>query len=49
MIAFIDANKRIVQYLTDTQPGSGSKQTFYRNEGIHINTVIAGLKQAGVM
>ena len=76
VIAFIDTAKRVVQYLTDTEPGSSGspvfdtqwnlialhhsggwlrepgndpKQKFYRNEGIHINTVIAGLKSAGVI
>jgi V8-like Glu-specific endopeptidase len=76
MIAFIDPTKRVVQYLTDTEPGSSgspvfdtswnvialhhsggwlrepgsnSKQTFYRNEGIHINTVMSGLKRVGVI
>ena len=74
VIVYIDPDKRVVQYLTDTEPGSSGspvfdtnwnvialhhsggwlrepgndpKQTFYRNEGIHINTVIAGLKSAG--
>lgn len=76
LIAYIDPEKRVIQYLTDTQPGSSGspvfdtnwnvialhhsggrlrepgndpKQTFYRNEGIHINTVIKGLKNAGVI
>ncbi len=76
VITFIDSPKRVVQYLTDTEPGSSGapvfdthwnvialhhsggwlrepgndpKQTFYRNEGIHINTVIAGLKGVGVI
>lgn len=76
VIAFVDDNKRVIQYLTDTEPGSSGspvfdtrwnvialhhsggwlrepggdpKQKFYRNEGIHINTVIKGLKGAGVM
>ncbi|HAW52454.1 MAG TPA: serine protease [Flavobacteriales bacterium] len=76
IIAYIDANKQIVQYLTDTEPGSSGspvfdthwnvialhhsggwlrepgndpKQKFYRNEGIHINNVIAGLKSAGII
>lgn len=76
VIAYIDSDKRIMQYLTDTEPGSSGspvfdtqwnvialhhsggwlrepgkdpKQKFYRNEGIHINTVIAGLKGAGVI
>jgi hypothetical protein len=76
VIAFIDPTKRVVQYLTDTEPGSSGspvfdtnwnvialhhsggwlrepgndpKQTFYRNEGIHVNTVIAGLKSVGVI
>ncbi|MBA3534603.1 MAG: trypsin-like peptidase domain-containing protein [Ardenticatenales bacterium] len=30
------------------EPGSISLQTFWRNEGIHINTVIAGLAAAGL-
>ncbi len=73
VIAFVDAGKRVIQYLTDTEPGSSGspvfdtrwnvvalhhsggylrepgndpKQKFYRNEGIHINTVIAGLRRA---
>ncbi|MFL5804228.1 MAG: trypsin-like serine peptidase [Roseiflexaceae bacterium] len=76
VIAFIDPGKRVVQYLTDTEPGSSGspvfdtnwnlialhhsggwlrepgndpKQKFYRNEGIHINTIIAGLKSVGVI
>ncbi len=76
VIAFIDPARRVVQYLTDTEPGSSgspvfdtnwnvialhhsggwlrepgsnSKQTFYRNEGIHIHTVIAGLKREGAI
>jgi V8-like Glu-specific endopeptidase len=76
VIAFIDSTKRVVQYLTDTEPGSSgspvfdthwnaialhhsggwlresgkdSEQKFYRNEGIHINTVMAGLKSEGVI
>jgi S1-C subfamily serine protease len=76
VIAYIDSAKRVVQYLTDTEPGSSGspvfntqwnvialhhsggwlrepgqdpKQKFYRNEGIHINTVVAGLKSASVM
>jgi hypothetical protein len=76
VIAFIDSAKRIVQYLTDTEPGSSGSpvfdthwnlialhhsggwlrepgndpsQKFYRNEGIHINTVIAGLKNARIL
>lgn len=76
VIAFIDSARRVVQYLTDTEPGSSGspvfdtqwnlialhhsggwlrepgndpKQKFYRNEGIHINAVIAGLKTAGVI
>jgi len=76
VIAFVDPAKRVVQYLTDTEPGSSGspvfdtswnvialhhsggwlrepgadpKKTFYRNEGIHINTVIGGLKSAGVI
>jgi V8-like Glu-specific endopeptidase len=31
------------------EPGNDSHQKFYRNEGIHINAVIAGLKSAGVI
>ncbi len=31
------------------EPGNDPKQKFYRNEGIHINTVIAGLKSVGVI
>jgi len=31
------------------EPGNDPKQKFYLNEGIHINTVIAGLKGAGVI
>jgi hypothetical protein len=31
------------------EPGNDPKQTFYRNEGIHINAVMAGLKGAGVI
>jgi len=34
---------------TMREPGSDQKKKFYRNEGIHINTVIAGLKSAGVI
>jgi hypothetical protein len=76
VIVFIDAAKRIVQYLTDTEPGSSGspvfdthwnvialhhsggwlrepgndpKQKFYRNEGIHIHTVLAGLRSAGLL
>ena len=76
VIAFVDPAKRVIQYLTDTEPGSSGspvfdtqwnvialhhsggwlrepgndpKQKFYRNEGMHINTVIAGLKGAGVL
>jgi V8-like Glu-specific endopeptidase len=76
VIAYIDPDQRVVQYLTDTEPGSSGspvfdthwnvialhhsggwlrepgsqrKQTFYRNEGIHINTVLSGLKNAGVL
>ena len=76
VIAFIDQGKRVVQYLTDTEPGSSGspvfdthwnivalhhsggwlrepgndpKQKFYRNEGIHVHTVIEGLKSAGVI
>jgi len=76
VIAYVDSGKHVVQYLTDTEPGSSGspvfdtqwnlialhhsggwlrepgndpKKTFYRNEGIHVNTVIAGLKSAGVM
>jgi V8-like Glu-specific endopeptidase len=76
VIAFVDEKKRIIQYLTDTEPGSSGapvfdthwnlialhhsggwlrepgkdpKQKFYRNEGIHVNTVLAGLTDAGVL
>jgi V8-like Glu-specific endopeptidase len=76
VIAFIDSANHIVQYLTDTEPGSSgspvfdthwnviglhhsggwlrepgkdSGQRFYRNEGIHVNAIIAGLKSAGVI
>lgn len=76
VIAFVDPAKRVVQYLTDTEPGSSGspvfdtnwnvialhhsggwlrepgndpKQKFYRNEGIHINTIIAGLKSGEVI
>lgn len=76
VIAFIDPLTRVVQYLTDTEPGSSGspvfdtrwnvialhhsggwlrepgsnpKQKYYRNEGIHINTVTAGLKREGVI
>ena len=76
VIAYVDATKRVVQYLTDTEPGSSGspvfdtnwnvvalhhsggwlrepgnnpEQTFYRNEGIHINTIIAGLRSGGVL
>lgn len=74
VIAYVDA--KVVQYLTDTEPGSSGspvfdthwnvialhhsggwlreptgdpKQTFYRNEGIHINTVMAGLAAKGIL
>ena len=68
------ADENIVQYLTDTKPGSsgapgfnndwqvislhhsggwlsepGSKQTAWRNEGIHVNAVIDGLLNASMM
>jgi V8-like Glu-specific endopeptidase len=68
------ADARIVQYLTDTLPGSSgspcfndnwdlvalhhsggwlrepnSKDALYRNEGIHINRVIEGVRQAGLL
>jgi hypothetical protein len=76
VIAYVDPAKRVVQYLTDTEPGSSgspvfdtnwnlialhhsggwlrepgteSKQTFYRNEGIHVSTVIKGLQSKGVI
>ena len=75
VIAYVDPAKRVVQYLTDTEPGSSgspvfdtnwnlialhhsggwlrepgteSKQTFYRNEGIHVCRVIEGLKSKGI-
>jgi S1-C subfamily serine protease len=75
VITYIDPARRVVQYLTDTEPGSSGspvfdtywnvialhhsggwlrepgndpKQKFYRNEGIHIDAVIEGLKSAGV-
>jgi V8-like Glu-specific endopeptidase len=71
VIVSVDSAKGVVQYLTDTEPGSSGspvfdtywnvialhhsggwyrepgidpKQAFLRNEGIHINTVIAGLR-----
>jgi V8-like Glu-specific endopeptidase len=72
LIVFVD--DKIVQYLTDTLPGSsgspcfdsewqvialhhsggwlrepGTKQRYYRNEGIHINKVIDGLVDAGLL
>lgn len=68
------ADEHVVQYLTDTLPGSsgspvfddqwnlialhhsggnirepGTKRIAFRNEGIHINKVIEGLKQSGIM
>jgi hypothetical protein len=76
VITYVDPAKRVLQYLTDTEPGSsgspvfdtrwnvialhhsggwlrepgtGPKQTFYRNEGIHINAVLAGLHDAGAI
>ncbi|MDQ3015170.1 MAG: serine protease [Bacteroidota bacterium] len=67
------ADENVVQYLTDTLPGSsgspvfddqwhlialhhsggnirepGTKRIAFRNEGIHINKVIEGLKAAGI-
>lgn len=72
LITYVD--ERLVQYLTDTLPGSSgspvfdtrwqvialhhsggwlrepaSKQTHYRNEGIHVNTVLRGLQAAGLL
>ena len=72
LIVFVD--DKVVQYLTDTLPGSsgspcfnsewkvialhhsggwlrepGTKQRYYRNEGIHINKVIDGLVAAGLL
>jgi V8-like Glu-specific endopeptidase len=72
VIVYVDDT--LVQYLTDTKPGSsgapgfdsawqvislhhsggwlaepGSKETAWRNEGIHVNTVIRGLTEAGMM
>lgn len=76
VIVFVDPAKRVLQYLTDTEPGSSGspvfdtnwnlialhhsggwlrepgndpKQKFYRNEGIHIHTVMAGLKSEKVI
>lgn len=68
------ADDKIVQYLTDTLPGSsgspcfndnwelvalhhsggwlrepGTKDALFRNEGIHINAVIDGIKSAGLL
>jgi len=68
------ADENIIQYLTDTLPGSsgspvfddnwnlvalhhsggnirepGTKRITFRNEGIHINKVIAGLKENGLL
>jgi hypothetical protein len=68
------ADDKIVQYLTDTLPGSsgspcfndnwelvalhhsggwlrepGTKDALFRNEGIHINAVIDGIKAAGLL
>ncbi len=68
------ADDRVIQYLTDTQPGSsgapvfdnewnlialhhsggnirepGTKRIVFRNEGIHINKVIEGLKTANII
>lgn len=74
VIAYVD--DKVVQYLTDTEPGSSGspvfdthwnvialhhsggwlreptgdpKQTFYRNEGIHINRVLEGLAARGIL
>lgn len=72
LIVYVDDN--IVQYLTDTLPGSSGSPCFdsewnvvalhhsggwlrepkaknrhYRNEGIHINRVVEGLVEAGLM
>jgi hypothetical protein len=74
IIAYV--SDRLVQYLTDTEPGSSGspvfdtrwnviglhhsggwlreptgdpKQTFFRNEGIHINAVIDGLASKGII
>ena len=71
-VRYVDEN--IIQYLTDTLPGSsgspvfddqwklialhhsggnirqpGTKRIAFRNEGIHINKVIAGLKENGLL
>jgi V8-like Glu-specific endopeptidase len=71
-VRYVDEN--IVQYLTDTLPGSSGSPVFddqwnlialhhsggnirepatkrivFRNEGIHINKVIEGMKEAGIM
>ena len=71
-VRYVDEN--IIQYLTDTLPGSsgspvfddnwnlvalhhsggnirepGTKRITFRNEGIHINKVIAGLKENGLL
>ncbi len=71
VVVYQDEN--IIQYLTDTQPGSsgspvfnenwevvalhhsggwlrvpGSKQKFYRNEGVNINRVIEGARAEGI-
>ncbi|MEW5868131.1 MAG: trypsin-like peptidase domain-containing protein [Chloroflexota bacterium] len=72
LITYVD--ERLVQYLTDTLPGSSgspvfdtrwqvialhhsggwlrepaSKQSHYRNEGIHINTVLRGMQTASLL
>lgn len=68
------ADDNVIQYLTDTKPGSsgspgfdsdwqvialhhsggwlqdpGSKETAWRNEGIHVNAVLKGLQAAGMI